>query len=200
MQLISKIHRLDFLTTVIFTFLGVLYYEITVFYIIYLFWLQELIRTLFDTLYLLKNRNREAAQKSRGSQIFGSYFIMFIYFIFIVVIFGFMTNIHNTDLVIENMRVLFFRNVFFDLNILFFAIEYFFYIKNNEHYQPKVSPFNYRHIILHVSIIIGAFIQMFFLVKFDIDGALGSALVATPFLLLKYFIGRVFGEQKVQQT
>lgn len=111
-----------------------------------------------------------------------------------------MANFRDTDLMIENMRVLFFRNVFFDLNIALFAIEYFFYVKNNADYKPRVAPFNSRHVILHVSIIIGAFIQMFLLVKLEVEGTLGSALVAVPFLLLKYFFDRPFGYKKIQRT
>lgn len=200
MQLIARIHRLDFITTVVFTFLGILFSEITVFYLIYLFWLQEFIRTVFDSFLIFKKRKDDSSSKAEGSQIFGSYFLMFIYFIFIVVIFGFITASKESNMIFENMRVLFFGNVFFNLNILFFIIEYYFHVKNNKTYTPKVSTFNSRHIILHVSIIIGAFIQMFFLVKFEIDGALGSALVATPFLLLKYFFDRPFGDKKIQQT
>ncbi|MEZ4801012.1 MAG: DUF6498-containing protein [Flavobacteriales bacterium] len=195
MQLISRIHRLDFLTTVVFTFLGLVYYEITVFYLIYLFWVQELIRTIFDTFLLLKKSN-SANCAAPIPMVFGSYFIMFIYFIFIVVIFGFMANFRDTDLMIENMRVLFFRNVFFDLNIVLFAIEYFFYVKNNDDYKPRVAPFNSRHVILHVSIIIGAFIQMFLLVKLEVEGTLGSALVGPFCFSRKYFFDRPFGGKR----
>jgi len=122
-----------------------------------------------------------------------------IYLLFIVVLFGFMLNRDNLELLAINMRTLLLRNPGFDLNIMLFAVQYFFYRKNAGKKDLDIAVFNKGHIILHISIIVGALIQMGFVKKhpeyFSGNELLGSALVVLPFLLLKIWINRKLAAQ-----
>ena len=49
----KQLYKIDILTMLAITLLGIIQGQVTVFYIIYLFWFQELIRTLVDFVYLI---------------------------------------------------------------------------------------------------------------------------------------------------
>lgn len=183
----QKFNRLDIVMTVFFTILGLINGQVSVFYIIYLFWFQELIRTFITFFFLQKN----TTTKFSISDFFGSLFMLFIYFIFIVVLFGFILNWGDFKLTALNMEVLLFRNMFFNVSILFFAIEFFLFLKTNpkEIRIEDIGAFNVRHIILHISIIVGGLIQFFVVKKypeiFTPENLWGSVAVIAPFLLLR---------------
>lgn len=180
--------RLETLVFLLITLLGVLNNEVTVFYIIYLFWFQEFIRTIVDFSYLLlqKKTLKEKFLFVKASS--GNFFILYIYLIFIVLLFGFMLNWSNQELLGKNIFVLVFRNVYFNANILFFLAEYIYYRSKADNTGLQLHIFNRRHIILHISIIVGAFIQLAFIPNYNIDNTWGSILVVLPFLLLKIFL------------
>lgn len=183
----QKFDRLDIVMTLFFTLLGLINGQVSVFYIIYLFWFQELIRTVITYIFCQRN----SSTKFAANEFLGSLFMLFIYFIFIIVLFGFMLNWGTINLFALNMEVLLFRNLFFNLSILFFALEYVLFIKTNpkEVRIEDVKSFNVRHIILHISIVVGGLIQFFVVKKypelFTPDNILASIAVVAPFLLLR---------------
>lgn len=186
----KQLHKIDILTMLVITLLGVIQRQVTVFYIIYLFWFQELIRTVVDFTILLKEKKTSKEKFDFISISFGSFFILFIYFIFIVVLFGFMLNWGNQILLRQNMLVLMFWNWFFNINIILFLIEYIYFRKQNNSEALRMELFNRRHIILHISIILGAMMQLAIVPHFNINNEWTSALVILPFLLLKIFINK----------
>lgn len=182
---------IDLLLVIFFTVLGLLNKEVTVFYIIYLFWFQELIRTIIDRVVALRNRRViPDAINNRVNQS-GVFLLLFIYFVFILVFFGLMLNWRNQESLFLNLEVIFFKNWFFNGNLIFFTITYSVnrYYDKNEKIETHL--FNPRQIILHVSIILGAIIQFFIVNKFNLDSFWGSLAVITPFLILKAFLDRV---------
>lgn len=179
------------LETLIFLFitlLGVINNEVTVFYIIYLFWFQEFVRTVVDSMYLLNRRKKLREKMAFVKASSGNFFILYVYLIFIIVLFGLMLNWNNHELLGKNVLVLMFRNVYFNTNILLFLAEYAYFRSKTDNKELQLHIFNRRHIILHISIIVGAFIQLAFIPNYNIDNTWGSILVVLPFLLLKIFL------------
>jgi hypothetical protein len=182
--------NIDFFATLIFTILGIFNGQVTVFYIIYLFWFQEFVRTIIDVVYVLFNKKRLEEKGAVVEIPISNFILLFIYLVFIVVLFGVLLNFNNTDLMILNMKTLMLKNIYFDLNVLVFIIEYVFYRMMFAYIQNQNQIFNKRHIVLHISIIFGAIIQMLILRDAKINNELLSMAVIAPFLILKYFFGR----------
>lgn len=178
----------NFLLFAVLTLLSVLNGQTTVFYLIYFFWWNELIRLVVDRLYYKRNPN--AIHEGGDAKGFGeSLFLMGIYWVFLVVIFGFIAGADGTEIIIANMAVLFFHNWLFNLNLLFVLLERIYLHSTQQPLNSYFDAFNPNTIVLHISIIIGA-VLMFFIVKkypetFTPENRWGSALIALPFLLLK---------------
>lgn len=186
-------HRTETLIFLLLTIWGVAQGQVTVFYIIYLFWFRELTRTIIDILYAYRNGKEDGKQPGL-KEICGNILILFIYLVFIVLLFGFMLNWNNRELLFTNMQTLVFRNLCFNLNVSLFILQYALYRKSAGKKGLDIAVFGKSHIILHISIIVGALIQMGFVKRYPgyfSGGELwGSALVVLPFLLLKIWIGR----------
>lgn len=180
----------DFLLFAVLTLMSVLSGQTTVFYLLYFFWWNELIRLVVDR--LCYKRNQNAVYEDGHDKGFGeSLFLMGIYWVFLVVIFGFIAakDTEGTDIIIANMRVLLFHNWFFNINLIFVLLERLYLHKTQQPLQIYFGAFNPNTIVLHISIIVGA-VLMFFLVReypdtFTPENRWGSALIALPFLLLK---------------
>ncbi|HNS41896.1 MAG TPA: DUF6498-containing protein [Taishania sp.] len=181
-------HRLELIYFLLFTLWGVANGQVTVFYLIYLFWFQELIRTIVDLFFIIKQQKTIAERWFSAKNSFGGFFILFIYFVFIVVLFGWMVNFKNSELLATNIGVFVFKNWYFNSTLILFFIEYLYFRTQVDNSNLKIEIFNKRHIILHISIIAGAIIQMILLPKLNIDNQWGNALVVLPFLLLKLFL------------
>lgn len=176
--------------------------QTSVFYILYLFWWSELLRIITDR--LCYKRNANAVNKTTGPlPVWTSLFILAIHFVFIVVLFGFIANWNNSELFALNMRVLFFKNVYF-LGTLFFVVLQRVYLHwQQQPIQIVYGGFTPNILILHISIIFGGVLQMFIVNRFASfftpDNLWGSALLLLPFLLLK--IGFAFyNREKEEET
>lgn len=189
-------HRIETLTFLLITLLGVANGQVTVFYIVYLFWFQELLRTLVDFFVIIRQKKTIAEKWQFLKMSFGSFFIMWIYFVFIVLLFGFMLNWYNSDLLGDNMLVLLFRNWYFNINLFLFLVEYIYFRTQTDNTKLKIYPFNPRHIILHISIILGAVIQLGVVPRLEIESKWTSALVILPFMLLKLWIDKPANNEK----
>lgn len=180
------------LTFLLTTILGIINEEVTVFYVIYLFWAQELLRTLVDFFYILFLQKKTFSENWQFIKIsFGSFFILWVYFAFIAVLFGFMLNRNNSELLINNIQVLTFHNLYFNITILVFLAQYIYFRSKTNNAGLQLHIFNFRHIILHISIILGALIQLAIVPKLHIETKWTAALVILPFLLLKLFFDRL---------
>ncbi len=74
-------------------------------------------------------------------------FFLWIYFVFIVLLFGFMLNWENSDLLGDNLLGLMFRNWYFNSNILLFLGEYIYFRKTIGNAGRVLWLFNRKHII-----------------------------------------------------
>lgn len=162
--------------------------QITVFYMLYLFWWQEMLTILFEIYYYFKtHHNIKPIWKSLKTRLF----MMVIYLLFIVVVFGFIIGFKPMDTFIFNAETVMFKNEYFVVNIILFVLSMFLIDKRQRQEEIDVSPFSVRMIVLHISIILGAFIGLFLLFRvnqnYHIDDVdkWASLLSAVPFLIIK---------------
>ncbi|MBN9294013.1 MAG: hypothetical protein J0G96_08555 [Flavobacteriia bacterium] len=184
----ANYQKWDFLIFTALTLLSILNGQTTVFYLIYFFWWNELLRIIVDRILYKKNPNAKFMGDKRDS-IFSSFFMMGIYFVFIVVFFGFIASYKHDAEIYVNMKTLFFQNWFFNVNLLFIIAERIFLHKTHQPMEVSFGGFTTNMIILHISIIVGGCL-LFFVVQnypetFTPENLWGSVLVALPFLLLK---------------
>jgi hypothetical protein len=202
-QQLKKYQQWDFIIFLILTLLSVLNGQTTVFYLMYFFWFNELIRIVVDRWYAKKNPN--AVNKDWQSSDFTvGLFSMGIYWVFLVVFFGFIAASSNSDIIFSNMEVLFFQNWFFNINLIFVLVERIYLHQKQQPLTIYFGAFNPNMIVLHVSIIVGGVI-LFFLVKqfpatFTPENTWGSVLIVLPFLLLKILVQKLTSNTPVQNN
>ena len=185
---ITKNTSVEYLTlglTIVLTLVSIYILQITVFYMIYLFWWDEAMRTIFEFFRFVFKRKTLIEPKKSISGIGGKFFFLFVYLIFIVVFLGFVMNWNNHDLVLLNGEVLFFQNKFFNISLVgFFLRETYILI-----HQDQVlggSLFLSRGIItLHISLILGIFGWFLINNVFPNYIEYASLVAAIPFLFLK---------------
>jgi hypothetical protein len=184
----------DLLIFTVLTLLSVVSGQSTVFYLLYFFWWNELVRLVVDR-WCYKHNKNAMYEITRSTSFFESLFLMGIYWVFLVVIFGFIAASDNTDIVITNLQVLFFHNWFFNINLIFVLLERWYLHKTEQPLQVYFDAFNPNTIVLHISIVVGA-VLMFFVVKnypetFTPKNRWGSALIILPFLLLRMLVQKL---------
>lgn len=190
---VKNYRKWDFIIFLSLTLLSVLNGQTTVFYLIYFFWWSALIQLVVDFSY--RNRNKNAIREKSDPFEFGSLFLMGIYWVFIVVFFGFIAGSNHQDIIYANMQVLFFQNWFFNGNLIFILIERVFLHKTQQPIRIYLGAFSLNAIVLHISIIVGG-VVMFFVVKnypetFTPENRWGSLLIVLPFLFLKMLMQKL---------
>ncbi|WP_144280919.1 hypothetical protein [Chryseobacterium echinoideorum] len=187
---IKSYRKWDLVIFLSLTLLSVLNGKTTVFYLIYFFWWNALMQLIVD--FYFRKRNEYAICENKEKFEFSSLFLMGIYWVFIVVFFGFIAGSDNHEIIFTNMEVLFFQNWFFNSNLIFIFIERILIHKTKQPVQIYLSAFSPNAIVLHISIIIGG-IVMFFVIKnypeiFTPENQWGSVMIVLPFLLLKILV------------
>lgn len=177
---------LNLILTVVFPAIAILQGNTTVFYIVYLYWWQELLATLLDAFYFKRKGSIQNIRLTIGVRLF----VLFIYFIFIVVIFGLMSNWGNSRLMGINLKVFLFKDWIFNINLIGIILnEWWFRYYNIDQQRDLQNPFSGRMIVMHISIIFGGGVYLFVSNQFPNiflpSNLWGSVLVVTPFLLLK---------------
>jgi hypothetical protein len=186
----NHLFKIEVLTLFIFTILAIINGQVTVFYIVYLFWFQELMRSIIDLIFIYKEKKTKNDKILLIKSAFGSFFILYVYVIFIVVLFGLMLNWGDEKLMYQNISVILFKNWYFNFNIIAFVAQYAYYRNHAENSTLELRIFNRRHIILHLSVIIGGLIQMSIVPRLNLDNSWNAAIVIIPFLLLKVLLDK----------
>lgn len=190
----------DFLIFTVLTALSVGYGQTTVFYVIYFFWWSEFIRIITKSIFQRFNKSNNSNQLE-AKLMFGSLFMMLIYLVFIIVFFGLIANWNNSEITLTNMKIMFFRNWFFNINLLFVLLEHIYINLNSNNTIAVFGQFTSNMLVLHISIILGGII-MFFIVKpfpetFSPDNLWSSVLIILPFLLLKMGMQFILSPKKI---
>ncbi len=167
--------------------------QITIFYVIYVFWWDEIIKTVFDKLRFIFRKNEIADQETYRANVGTRFFMLALYAVFIIVCFGFIIDWGNTDAIVKNAQVLLFRNIYFNISLLsFIGREMYVYsnkkIQNN---NPARTVMSNGIITLHVSIIIGILLWALASKKFGVAmpvslEAYSAILAIVPFLIIKF--------------
>ncbi|RYY54209.1 MAG: hypothetical protein EOO09_15215 [Chitinophagaceae bacterium] len=128
---------------------------------------------------------------SKTSPTAGSLILLAIYFVFIVVFFGFMAA-WDTPALAVNIEVLFFRNVFFDAALVLAIARQVAAGWFQPAPQGTSDVFTANIIILHISIILGG-VLLFFVVNkfpgvFNPDNFRGSVIIILPFFLMRIVV------------
>ena len=163
------------------------------FFLIYIFWWDEFIKTIFGLFNRFFRKNQIENLISYSKLLKERFFMLFIYFIFIVVVFGFVLAFSAKNLE-ENyitFEILFFTNLGFNLSLLFIILREIFNYKMNDKTE-KISENNLSFgalIVLHVSIILGILLWTLASGRFKIfDGFDENAdkFIILPFILIKF--------------
>lgn len=169
------------------TIMAIFNKSISVFYIIYLFWWDEFLKTVFDTLRYWKKKELIDAVPRFKSNTQGRMFFLLIYIVFIVVCFGFMLDWENTDLMVLNFRVLLFNNALFNFTVLSLLLREIYLFRSQTQVIDSHSVLSQGIITLHISIILGIFAWFFLTHKFPSFKEYSAILAITPFLLFKIY-------------
>lgn len=183
--------RLNVLVFTLLTFVSLLFKQTTIFYIIYFFWCSEVIRIVVDRISYQLNLNAKK-EFQNTAMVFGSFFLMAIYGLFIIVFFGLMANAKLNELMIVNLEILMFKNWFFNINLLFVLAERIYLHLTKQPIQIGFGGFTINMLVLHISIVIGGLL-MFLVVKnypdvFTPENIWGSVIIILPFMLLRILV------------
>ncbi|WP_417431791.1 hypothetical protein [Halpernia sp.] len=177
--------KINFFGTLILTVLALINKEITIFYMLYLFWWQAFIEILSA---LIKKIVLKESFVEISKVFFPTFFVMFAYVLFIIILFGFVFSFYDIKLFALNSQILYFKNDIFNLNLgltTILAISHFF---SNSNKNLDFGPLSAKMLILHISIILGFTLN--FGIKFflnEVDSSLLYLLSAVPFILLKTY-------------
>ncbi len=130
--------------------------EITIFYVIYVFWWDELIKVIFEASKLIFNRGQIEDVFSFKTMVGARMFMLFIYFVFIVLCFGLIIDWNFKEQISKNFDVFLFQNIFFNLSLITFIGREVYVYANT--YTSKVEAgnvFSRGAMTLHLSIILG---------------------------------------------
>lgn len=181
--------------TIILTALALYEGKTSVFYLLYLFWFLELVRTVINIIYR-KWMTSKSELTFPTSKIAGNFFFLGIYFIFIVILFGMVLQHENNEIILLNFQVLAFQNWYFNANALYFVASYIFKLYRDrtsvEAIDSESGMLNISFILLHLSIILGALIWAFLIRPFPNyftpENTLSMIIIASPFLILQLLL------------
>lgn len=184
-KILSSLHLFGTLLLTIFALVNM---ETTVFYMLYLFWWQALIE-IFINIALEYRASKSLFQSIRKS--YSSIYVMGMYLVFIVILFGFVFSISNLRLFQINAQVFMFQNLTFNFNIILsLLIAVIRVADNSAEDMSNIGIFSIKMLILHISIILGAFIHFglkhFYPETFE-DSFYPYLFSAIPFLLIRTF-------------
>lgn len=195
-------NRINLLLTVVLPAYSMLQGQTTIFYIMYLYWWHEFIASLLGGWYLrtaLQQNKERSLMKPMGARLF----LLVVYFVFIVVFFGFMTSVSNDRIMEINLKAFFLREPVFIINLAGLMLNEW-WLRHSELLVQRdmQDPFSGRMLVMHLSIILGAVLQFSVVNKFSQlftpNNLWGPVVVCLPFLLLKVYMNRRMGVTEQQ--
>jgi len=184
---------LSLLALTIITLVALRQGRITMFYLIYLFWVDEFLKSIFDAINYYFNRQNIINSIGFKRLVFSRLFFLFIYLIFIIIFFGLVIDWKTEDSIITNFKIVYFKNTLFNLCVFSFLLrEIFHFISyRNALKVPAHSVMSKGLFTLHISIIFGVFIWAFVTGKMWNEpielGSYKTIIAIIPFLLIKLF-------------
>lgn len=181
---------LSLFLTVALTLFSVYTGKVSIFYVIYLFWFDELIRTIFDKISTTIDKKNQGST-AKGGEVGERFFLLFIYFVFIMIFFAIMVQWNNPEMIGYNFKIFFFKNPFFNLSLLGMIGREYSILKSTDNELQNYTIFSNGIITLHLSIILGMFLWFLLVLVLKLNlpksTGLAPAMAILPFLLLKTF-------------
>ncbi|RZL51099.1 MAG: hypothetical protein EOP00_01065 [Pedobacter sp.] len=182
---------------------SIVYRNSSMFFIIYLFWFDELIRSI--SMYVQVKMRKEDIRVVREfdkHQALGNvksrFFFLFVYAVFIVVVYGFFFHLVQDDSkpLIRNLQIIMFSDMAFNVCIMIAIVREIIQIRTAalNRYAPILSfgAMSGNLVTLHVSIILGAFMWAITTGKFSsFSFTLGSYnhyAIILPFFIIKFWV------------
>lgn len=159
--------------------------QTTVFYILYLFWFDEFIRAIFNTITFYFKKDKLDNFANPMSNIKQKFFFLSVYFVFIFVFFGLIIDRNDFSLIAINFSVLAFQNSFFNFSIITFLLRELYLYRNNSVLENTIDIISVRIVILHISIISGILFWVLSTQKYQFMVEYSNIIAIVPFLLLK---------------
>lgn len=189
----SASYVIDILSLLVFTALTIaalVVQEITIFYVIYIFWWEEFIKTIFTSFKYYFRKNEIEDSKSYKVEFQARFFMLFIYLVFIIVCFGLIMDWASQEIISTNFEIFLFQNLYFNISLISFIGRELYVFSNKKNPIQSTSAFSSGTITLHVSIILGILLWAVATKKL---GSLPLSLEAhstilaiVPFILIKF--------------
>jgi FtsH-binding integral membrane protein len=184
---------IDILSLLVFTTLTIValvMHEITIFYLIYIFWWEECIKTIFTWLNYYFRKNEIKDPKTYKIEYRARFFMLFIYLVFIIVCFGLIMDWSSKDIISTNFEIFLFQNLYFNISLISFIGRELYVFSNKKNANQSTSAFSSGTLTLHISIILGVLLWAVATKKLgSLPLALESystILAITPFLIIKF--------------
>ena len=190
--MINKKHKIlgEYLSLIVMTCITIMAIyskQITVFYIIYLFWCDEFLKTIFDGLRYRFKKEQIQNPTNYVLNIKNRFFMLLIYLVFIIVCFGLILDWNNTDLILGNFEVFFFKNTLFNISLITFLLREIYLYKNNQLILNSHHLLSSGIITLHISLILGIMLSFLIKKEFVVFEDYAAVFAIIPFLLLKLY-------------
>lgn len=191
----SASYLIDILSLLFFTALtivAIVVQEITIFYVIYIFWWDEFIKLVFDFSRYLFNKDEIVDTVEYKTALGNRLFMLSLYVVFIVVCFGFMIEWKTENAIFKNAQILLFQNIYFNISLISF-IGREIYVYRNKIQTVNKSMQNIMSgtiITLHISIIFGILLwavatKKLGSIPFELENH-STILAIVPFLIIKF--------------
>ncbi len=182
---------------------SIIYEKPSLFFIIYLFWFDEVIRniSLYIQIKSYKENpaiNNEFTKQTAIGFIRTRFFFLFVYAVFIVIAFGIFFHLgkEDRDVLVRNVQILVFRDFAFNICIMLAIVREIIQIKTTALKKfatiPQFNPMSGHLLTLHLSIILGAFLWALTSGKFDgfsfTLGPFNRYAIILPFFVIKFWV------------
>lgn len=182
---------------------SIVYQNASIFFIVYLFWFDELIRSISMYIQVKMHKEdlrtvREFTKEQALSNVKSRFFFLFVYSVFIVIIFGLFFHLakNNSDQLVRNIRIFLFRDIAFNICIMIAIVREVIQIRTTSLNRyapiPSFSAMSGNLLTLHISIILGAFMWAITSGKFtNFSFTLGSFnqyAIVLPFFIVKFCV------------
>ncbi|WP_316768785.1 DUF6498-containing protein [Pedobacter frigiditerrae] len=182
---------------------SIIYNSASIFFIIYLFWFDELIRNVSLLIQVRMHREdpkniREFTRQKAICNIKTRFFFLFIYSVFIVLVFGLFFHLvqDEKDALVKNVQIFMFHDIAFNVCLMIAIVREILQIRSTSlrRYEPipTFSAMSGHLITLHLSIIFGAFLWAFTsgkFVNFSFSlGPLNKYAIILPFFMIKFLV------------
>lgn len=166
--------------------------QITIFYLIYVFWWDEIIKTIADEFRLILRKNEIEDPEQFKAAVKTRFFMLFLYVVFIIICFCFMIEWNMKNSLYANIEILLFKNSYFNISLLSFTGREIYSYSNKRIIKDRFARgiMSKGIITLHVSIILGILLWAVAAKKLGslpVDVENYSAILAiVPFLIIKF--------------